>query len=142
MISGAGMLDFLACQSPEKLVMDAEAIGMIKRLLGGMKVHTDTLATAMFEGINFKGDFLKQKITRELFSKEQYLPSPVIDRASVRGWQAEGGSDAFSRAKVRTKQLLAEYKRPEMEPAKAQELQSMVESLAHAAGMDTLPELE
>ncbi len=142
MISGAGMLDFLACQSPEKLVMDAEAIGMIKRLLGGMKVHTDTLATAMFEGINFKGDFLKQKITRELFSKEQYLPSPVIDRASVRGWQAEGGTDAFSRAKVRTKQLLAEYKRPEMDPAKAQELQSMVESLARGAGMDELPVLE
>ncbi len=142
MISGAGMLDFLACQSPEKLVVDAEAIGMIKRLLGGMKVHTETLATAMFEGINFKGDFLKQKITRELFAKEQYLPSPVIDRASVRGWQAEGGSDAFSRAKVRTKELLAAYKRPEMEPAKAQALQSLVESLARGAGMDTLPELE
>ncbi|RPH61555.1 MAG: hypothetical protein EHM81_04000, partial [Chloroflexi bacterium] len=117
-------------------------IGMIKRLLGGMKVHTETLAMAMFEGINFKGDFLKQKITRELFAKEQYLPSPVIDRASVRGWQAEGGSDAFSRAKVRTKELLAAYKRPEMEPAKAQALQSLVESLARGAGMDTLPELE
>ena len=37
MISGAGMIDFLACQSPEKLVIDAEAIGMVKRLLEGMK---------------------------------------------------------------------------------------------------------
>ncbi|MCX6069237.1 MAG: trimethylamine methyltransferase family protein, partial [Chloroflexi bacterium] len=142
MISGAGMLDFLACQSPEKLVMDAEAIGMVKRLLGGMKVQTETLATAMFEGINFKGDFLKQKITRELFAKEQYLPSAVIDRASVRAWQAEGGTDAFSRAKVRTKQLLSEYKRPEMDADKEQELHSMVENLARKAGMDTLPVLD
>jgi trimethylamine--corrinoid protein Co-methyltransferase len=142
MISGAGMLDFLACQSPEKLVVDAEAIGMIKRLLGGMKVHTDTLATAMFEGINFKGDFLKQKITRELFSKEQYLPSPVIDRASVRGWQAEGGTDAFGRAKIRTRQLLAEYKRPEMEPGKEKALNDLVAKMARAAGMETLPVLE
>jgi len=53
-----------------------------------------------------------------------------------------GGSDAFSRAKVRTKQLLAEYKRPEMDPAKAQELQSLVEGLARGAGMDQLPVLE
>ena len=37
MISGAGMLDFLACQSPEKLVVDAEAIAMAKRLLAGIR---------------------------------------------------------------------------------------------------------
>ncbi len=80
MISGAGMLDFLACQSAEKLVVDAEAIAMAQRLLVGMEVRTETLATALFEGINFKGDFLKQKITRELFPREQNLPSAVIDR--------------------------------------------------------------
>ncbi len=100
MISGAGMLDFLACQSAEKLVVDAEAIAMVKRLLEGVQVHTETLATEMFEGINFKGDFLKQKVTRQLFQKEQYLPSPVIDRGSLRGWQEMGGTDTFARAKT------------------------------------------
>ena len=103
MISGAGMLDFLACQSPEKLVVDAEGIAMAKRLLAGLEVRTPTLATGLFEGINFKGDFLKQKITRKLFSVEQYLPSPVIDRDSVRGWQAAGSLDTFARAKERTR---------------------------------------
>ena len=142
MISGAGMLDFLACQSPEKLVFDAEAIGMVKRLLEGMKVQTPTLATAMFEGINFKGDFLKQRITRELFAKEQYLPSAVIDRASVRGWQAQGGTDSFTRAKVRTAELLAAYKRPEMAADKEQALHSLVQFQAREAGMDRLPDLE
>ncbi len=139
MISGAGMLDFLACQSPEKLVMDAEAIGMIKRLLEGMKLHTPTLATAMFEGINFKGDFLKQKITRELFSKEQFLPSNVIDRASVRGWQADGGTDSFQRSKARAAELLAAYKRPEMEAGKEKELNRVVKRKAQEAGMEELP---
>jgi trimethylamine--corrinoid protein Co-methyltransferase len=141
MISGAGMLDFLACQSVEKLVFDAEAIGMVKRLLEGMKIQTETLATAMFEGINFKGDFLKQRITRELFAKEQYLPSSVIDRASVRAWQADGGSDAFTRAKTRSQQLLSDYKPPFMEPNKKSELQRIVETQAHGAGVDHLPEL-
>ena len=81
------MLDFLACHSPEKLVVDAEAIAMAQHLLSGIQVRTDTLAIDMFDGIDFKGNFLKQKITRELFSKEQYLPSPVIDRDTYRGWQ-------------------------------------------------------
>jgi trimethylamine--corrinoid protein Co-methyltransferase len=142
MISGAGMLDFLACQSPEKLVVDAEGISMAQRLLAGIEVRTETLATALFEGINFKGDFLKQKITRELFAKEQYLPSAVIDRESNRGWQAAGSLDTFSRAKIRTRELLAAYQRPDYPPEQEQELQAMVENLARIAGMDVLPRLE
>ena len=141
MISGAGMLDFLACISPEKLVVDAEAIGMAKRLLDGIQVRTETLATALFEGINFKGDFLKQKATRELFPKEQYLPSAVIDRDSIRGWQAAGSLDTFARAKVRTAQLLSGYRRPHRAVEQEKELQTMVQDLARQAGMEHLPEL-
>ncbi len=141
MISGAGMLDFLACQSPEKLTVDAEGIAMAKRLLTGIQTHTETLATAMFEGIEFKGDFLKQRVTRELFAKEQYLPSEVIDRDSIRGWQQAGGLDTFERAKIRTQQLLDAYQRPPIQPAQERELVSMVERLAKKAGMDALPTL-
>jgi len=139
MISGAGMLDFLACFSPEKLVIDAEAIGMAQRMLQGMMVHTETLATEMFEGINFKGDFLKQRVTRNLIKKEQYLPSPVIDRGSIRTWQQMGSPDTFERAKVRVAEILAAYKPPDLPPDQVAELQNMVSGLAKAAGMDQLP---
>ena len=105
MISGAGMLDFLACMSPEKLVIDAEAIGMAQRCLKGMMVHTETLATEMFEGINFKGEFLKQRTTRKLIQKEQYMPSPVIDRGSIRTWQQMGSTDTFERAKIQVVEI-------------------------------------
>jgi trimethylamine--corrinoid protein Co-methyltransferase len=142
MISGAGMLDFLACQSPEKLVVDAEGIAMAQRLLAGIEVRTETLATTLFEGINFKGDFLKQKVTRELFSKEQYLPSAVIDRESNRGWQASGRLDTFARAKIRVRELIATYERPNYAPEQVLEMRTMVENLARNAGMDALPGLE
>ena len=141
MISGAGMLDFLACQSPEKLVVDAEAVSMAKRLLAGLEVRTETLATAFFEGINFKGDFLKQRATRDLFSLEQYLPSAIIDRNSVRGWQHDGSLDTFSRAKIRTAQLIKEYRQPQVALDRKAELDFIVDDLAMAAGMETLPEL-
>jgi trimethylamine--corrinoid protein Co-methyltransferase len=139
MISGAGMLDFLACQSPEKLVIDAEGIAMAQRLVNGIEIRTETLATALFEGINFKGDFLKQKATRELFSREQHIPSSVIDRDSIRGWQASGSPDTFARAKVRTRELLNTYEKPNYTPEQVHELRTMVENLAHKAGMDALP---
>lgn len=141
MISGAGMLDFLACQSAEKLVLDAEAIGMAKRLAAGIQVRTGTLAEVFYEAFNFKGDFLRQKLTRELFPQEQYLPSPVIDRDSIRGWQEAGSLDAFARARARTRDLLAAYERPSLFPEAERELRALVESLAKKAGMDSLPAL-
>jgi trimethylamine--corrinoid protein Co-methyltransferase len=142
MISGAGMLDFLACFSPEKLVIDAEAISMVRRLLDGVSLHTETLALAMFEGIDFKGEFLKQKVTRQLFAKEQYLPSAVIDRDTIRGWQQAGSQDTFDRARVRVKELLTEYRLPPISGSQREDLVKMVGSLAREAGMDRLPEFE
>jgi trimethylamine--corrinoid protein Co-methyltransferase len=139
MISGAGMLDFLACFSCEKLVIDAEAIAMAQRLLAGVQVHTQTLALEMFTGIDFKGEFLKQRLTRELFAKEQYLPSEVIDRDSIRGWQQNGGLDTFGRARAKVKSLLENYQPPGITPEQVEALTEMVRRLAVNAGMEQLP---
>ena len=144
MISGSGMLDFLACHSAEKLVIDAEGIAMAKRMIGGVKLHTDTLATGFYdEKINFKGgDFLKQKVTMQLFREEQHLPSSVIDRDSTRAWKAAGSLDAFGRAKLRVNELLASYKRPEIDPEKLSRLHAFTLDLAKKAGIEELPRLE
>ncbi len=142
MISGAGMLDFLACFSPEKLVIDAEAIGMAQRMLAGIQVRTPTLATEMFAGIEFKGEFLKQKITRQMVRVEQHLPSDVIDRGSIRAWEQQGRLDAFARAKNRVAKILADYQRPATDPAKVAVLKEMVARLAADAGMEKLPEIK
>jgi trimethylamine--corrinoid protein Co-methyltransferase len=142
MISGAGMLDFLACFSLEKLVIDAEIVAMAKRLLAGVDTPTDTLASAFFDGINFKGDFLKQKITRELFSKQQYLPSKVVDRDSIRGWHQDGSQDTFSRAKAQVQYLLGQYETPDLPQDQVEELTVLVKSQARGAGLDSLPGLD
>ncbi len=142
MISGAGMLDFLACQSAEKLVVDAEAIAMAKRLVAGIGVRTETLALEMFAGIDFKPDFLKQKLTRQLFEKEQHLPSSVIDRGSLRAWQEAGRPDTMARARVRTQEILNGYQRPRASNEQEAELRELVVRLAKEVGMDSLPPLQ
>lgn len=142
MISGAGMLDFLVCQSAEKLVIDAESITMIQRLLDGLQPRTESLATALFEGINFKADFLYQEATLDLFRLEQTQHSPVIDRGSLQQWQSDGSRDTFARARDQVKQLVAIYKRPQIEPETEKELIALVSSLARQAGMEKLPALD
>jgi trimethylamine--corrinoid protein Co-methyltransferase len=139
MISGAGMLDFLACVSPEKLLIDADAIGMIQHMLKGMQVHTDPLAADMYANIDFKGDFMKQRLTRQLFKQEQYMPSDVIDRGSIRAWQEAGETDTFARAQAQVQGLLGTYTPPDLPSDKVAELKKMVKGLAKEAGMDQLP---
>ena len=139
MISGAGMLDFLVCQSAEKLVIDAEGIAMAQRLLRGIGTPTETLATAMFAQTGLKGEFLKLKDTRRLFRQEQHLPSKVIDRGSMRVWQESGSRDAFDRAKLHVNELLSNYQRPTLAPKVERELMAFVQREAQAAGMEMLP---
>jgi trimethylamine:corrinoid methyltransferase-like protein len=57
----------------------------------------------------------------------------------VRGWKESGGLDAFGRARIRVEQLLASYRKPELDPAKVERLHVFVCDLAKKAGMDSLP---
>jgi len=142
MISGAGMLNFLAAMSVEKLVIDAEAIAYAQRLLAGIQARTPTLATEMFAALGHSGDFLKLKETRKLFRSEQYLPSSVIDRESLRGWQEAGSPDAFARARTRVSELVGAYRQPEIHSDVERGLRAFVEVEARRAGMDQLPGIE
>ena len=139
MISGAGMLDFLACQSVEKLVVDAEAIASAQRLVEGIQARTESLAVAMFERAGLAGEFLKLPETRKLFRLEQHLPSAVIDRGSLRAWEEAGRADMFGRARVRADELVAAYRRPELDPHREKALRAVAEPLMAGAGLDRLP---
>jgi len=142
MISGAGMLDFLACQSAEKLVMDAEAIASAQRLLQGIEGRTPSLAVDTFAQAGLSGDFLKLEETRKLFRSEQHLPSEVTDREPLEGWQEGGAQDTFARARKRVAKLLADYARPALGSEVERELRRLVESKARAAGLERLPGIE
>jgi trimethylamine:corrinoid methyltransferase-like protein len=140
MISGAGMLDFLACQSLEKLVIDAEGIGMTRRLLRGIEERERPLATHLFALLGHRGAFLELKHTRDWFQKEQRLPSAVIDRGSVRAWEEQGRPTAADRARQRVGELLERWRPPAvLHAATERGLQQRVEAAARAAGCDALP---
>jgi trimethylamine--corrinoid protein Co-methyltransferase len=139
LISGAGMLDFLLAQSPEKLVIDADAIGMVQRLLRGIGTPTDTLATGFFEAAGPEGRFLELQDTRRLFRSEQFLPSKVIDRQSRRAWLDGGGLDAFARARARVDELVAGHRPPELDPAVASSLAARVSRAGEPYGLAGLP---
>ena len=132
MISGAGMIESLACFSVEKLVIDAESIASAQRLVRGIEVGGETLATAMFAQTGLSGEFLKLKETRALFRQEQHIPSPVIDR-SARG--SELPSDIFKRARTRVDELVSKYRKPTLPEDVLRKFQAIVAREADRARM-------
>ena len=82
MISGAGMLDSLACHSLEKLVIDAEAIASALRLRRGINVDFTSFATEAFAQTGLTGDFLKLKETRMAEDYREVVKRRVLDENS------------------------------------------------------------
>jgi len=141
MVSGAGMLDFESCQSYEKLVIDAEIIGMAKRLIAGIEARDEPIALTIMRKLGHRADYLAQTHTRKWFSKEQYIPSAVIDRSSLDGWKRKGAKTALERATDRVKQLLATYQPSPISDELRVELRDMATKTARKFGMDALPPL-
>src|SRR4030065_1420329 len=108
-ISGCGMLDLESCLSFEKLVSDAEMIGMVKRFVKGIEARDDPIALSLMQKSGHKGDFLTLPHTRKWYREEQYLPSEVIDRASFEGWKSRGEKSTFERARDRVEKLITTY---------------------------------
>ncbi len=142
MVSGAGMMDFESCQSFEKLVLDAEIIGMAKRLLAGITAREETLALSVMRELGHRADYLSHPQTLRWFKEEFYIPSPVIDRGSLDAWQRAGKSSATQRAAARVEDLLQGYEPLALPEEMRTELRRITTKAAQGFGMSELPALE
>ena len=141
MVSGAGMMDFESCQSFEKLVLDAEMIGMAKHLVKGVQQRDKPIALDLIRQLGHRADYLAQTHTLKWFSEEQYLPSEVIDRGSLEGWKRKGGKNAWERAKDRVEKLVADYQPTSLPEDVRQELHAIALGAGEKFGLDRLPDL-
>jgi trimethylamine--corrinoid protein Co-methyltransferase len=139
MVSGAGMMDFESCQSLEKLVIDAEVIGMAQRLLAGIERRDDPIAVPLMRQLGHRADYLAQEHTLRWFQQETYIPSAIIDRGSLDAWRAQGGLSTFDRARVRVDELLRTYQPPTLPEGLPAELRRIATTAARTFGMDELP---
>jgi trimethylamine--corrinoid protein Co-methyltransferase len=141
MVSGAGMMDFESCQSYEKLVIDAEIVGMAKRLIAGVEARDEPIALGLMRKLGHRADYLGELHTAKWFSEEQYIPSAVIDRGSLEGWKKKGAKTAWERAKDRVGALLATYEPSPISDELRDELRAITLEAAQRFGMDELPPL-
>jgi trimethylamine--corrinoid protein Co-methyltransferase len=141
MVSGAGMMDFESCQSFEKLVIDAEIIGMAKRLIRGVEKRDDPIALSLIREMGHRADYLSNPHTLKNFQNELYIPSHVIDRGSLDNWTTEGSKSTFERAREQVELNLAKFDGTRLSDDVREELRTITQKAARAFEMDKLPEL-
>ncbi len=141
MVSGAGMLDFESCQSPEKLVMDNEICGMARRLIKGIAAPESPMAfNSLYDIISTGGTFLSHPSTLKSFRSEFYFPGPVIDRAPLSEWEHEK-RDATRRACDQVKKLLKKDDYYRLDSEKSKMLREIMEAEAKKHNLSQLPAL-
>jgi len=99
MISGPGMLDFESTQSIEKLLIDNEIVGMVKRLLKGIVDHGTPFASEILKDYNETEELLSHPSTLKLFRKEFFFPSMIVDRMNRDEWKMLGSKSIRKRAR-------------------------------------------
>ena len=113
MVSGVGMMDFESCLSYEKLVVDAEIIGMAKRLIAGIDGRQTPIALNIIQKLGHDGNYLSDPHTKKWFREELYFPSEVIDRDTMEAWEKKGSKSTWDRAKDRVNHSWSNINHPQ-----------------------------
>jgi len=142
MVSGAGMLAFENCQSLEKLIVDAEIIGLAKRLITGIDIRDNPIALTLMREMGHKAEYITHDHTRQWFRDEFYIPSELIDRRDSENWKTNGSKSTWDRAKARVNELLSVYQPSPISDELRSELGSIATKAAQKFGMNKLPPLE
>jgi len=94
----AGLMEFDLTVSYEKLVVDNEILGMARRVLRGIEVNDDTLATELLIEKGPGKDFLAEEHTVKHMRQEFFIPRLAVDE--VRGSEYRGRLPAEARRRI------------------------------------------
>ena len=105
----AGILDSGNSISYEQFVIDNEIIGMIHRILAGIKVNQATLGFDVIEKVGPGGHYIIEDHTVEHMMDEFFYPNLIV-RCNFDIWEEKGRPDMLSRANDIVQNILGEYK--------------------------------
>jgi len=108
MIYGPGMVEQGMTMDYGLLVADNEFVRMVKRLLVGVPVNTDTLAVGLIREVGIGGEFVTHQHTFNHF-RENQVQVTMVDRNTRGAWLSEGGLDMHSRCNEEARKILASH---------------------------------
>lgn len=137
-ISGPGMLDFQSGFSLEKLIVDHEMCGMVKRLVDPIDPRDDVPVAPLIEELLRDKHLVIADHTRRHLREVVSFPRQVIDRDGRARWEESGRRTIAERARQEIAAHLREYAPPAHDPTVLAALDATMAGAARAHGMDAL----
>jgi trimethylamine--corrinoid protein Co-methyltransferase len=124
-LHAAGWLEGGLASGYEKFVMDADQLGMMQVLAGGIDLSENGQALDAIREVGPGSHFLGCSHTQANFETAFYRSS-IADNNSYEQWEAEGRQDAAQRANKLWKRMLQEYEAPEIDAGIHESIQAFI----------------
>lgn len=124
LVHDVGFLESAITGSLQNAVMCDEIIGFVKRILRGIEVTPETLATRVIRDVGPGGHYLATDHTLEHFRDEFWFPR-TIDRSRWEDWVAEGRLTLGDRVQNYLNELLDEHQPVPLPP----EVQARIDAI-------------
>jgi len=112
----AGWLESGLSIGYEKFVMDAEQCGALARLVAGLKIDADQLASEAYLEAGVGSNFLGVAHTMRHYKNANFR-AELADATPFEQWSEAGSKDMQQPAYERWTGMLAEYETPQIDPA-------------------------
>ena len=124
----AGSVEGILTVSFEKVVLDNDLIGMIKRILRGITVDEETLAVDVINDVGPRGHYLAHPHTRKYHKKEFYYPI-LFNRETYEAWVRSGAKDIREAARERARKILKEHQPEPLDKDLKRELENKAKEI-------------
>jgi trimethylamine--corrinoid protein Co-methyltransferase len=136
LMHGAGWMEGGLHASYEKMILDAELLGMVEAFLDPVVVDEDSLAFEAMQEVGPGGHFFGAQHTQSRFKTAFHKPM-LSDWRNYETWEEAGSPEVPSKANRIWKELLAAYEPPPMDPAAREELDAFVARRVAEGGVPT-----
>ena len=106
-IYGVGATDAGSEISYSQMIMDAEFIGGLRRMMQGISIHELSEEVELIKSNTPRGNFLKEKHTKKHYSR--HWQPEFLNRDAYETWQ-ENGESLENKCRNKAKQILQEHK--------------------------------
>jgi trimethylamine--corrinoid protein Co-methyltransferase len=133
---GAGWMEGGLQASFEKMVLDADLIGMVRSFLEPLAVDEDALALEAMREVGPGGHFFGTAHTQARYRTAFFAPL-ISDWRNYESWREAGSPTAYDRAEAIYRDRIAAYEPPQTDPAILEELAAFVARRKEEGGAPT-----
>jgi trimethylamine---corrinoid protein Co-methyltransferase len=136
LMHGAGWMEGGLHASYEKMILDAELLGMVEAFLDPVVVDEDSLGFEAMQDVGPGGHFFGTEHTQSRYRTAFHKPM-LSDWRNFETWEEAGSPEVPSKANRIWKELLAAYEPPPMDAAIREELEAFVARRVAEGGVPT-----